>query len=74
MVCNAQVWAQNHVDGSVVLGTQTCNVDVSSWRVVIIPGQRRRKDSSPILQYTHVCRGTMSHLFDIMGIETAAGV
>lgn len=74
MIRNAKVWAQNNVDGSVVLSTQTCDVDISSRWIFIVPGQRRRKDSSPIFQYPHVGCGTMSNFLDVVGIKAAASV
>lgn len=74
MVRNAQVRPQDHVDRSVVLGTQTCDVDVSSWWIVVIPSQRRRQYSSPVFEDSHVRGGAVCDFLDVVSIEATASI
>jgi hypothetical protein len=74
VVRDAQVGAQDHVNRSVVLGTQACDVDVSGRWVIVVPGQRRRQYSSPVFQNAYMCCRAMCDLFDIVGVEATAGV
>ena len=74
MVRDAQVRPQNYVDRSVVLGTQTYDVDVSSWWIFVIPGQRRRKYVSPVFEDSHMRGGAMCDFLDVVGIKATASV
>ena len=74
MVRDAQVGAQDDVNRSVVLGTQTCDVDVSGRWVIVVPSQRRRQHSSPVFQNAYMCCRAVRDLFDVVGVEAAASV